>query len=72
MCSIIQAVTVHSPLVVESEECLVYGQNMERIPSPPIMTLDPNDHNLILEIPKDFDPKENKEQKVSSCKNDKV
>ncbi|PVD34224.1 hypothetical protein C0Q70_05490 [Pomacea canaliculata] len=31
---------------------------------PPIMTLDPNDHNLILEIPKDFDPKETKNRKL--------
>ena len=29
---------------------------MDRIPSPRILTLDPNDDNIILEIPEDVDP----------------
>ena len=29
---------------------------MDRIPSPRILTLDPNDENIILEIPEDVDP----------------
>ena len=29
---------------------------MDRIPSPRILTLDPNDENIILEIPEDKDP----------------
>ena len=42
---------------------------MERIPSPKIMTIDPNDENIILEIPDDVDPdapvqQANKKEKV--------
>lgn len=33
-------------------------QNMEKIPEPPVLTLDPNDDNIILEIPEDKDPNE--------------
>lgn len=29
---------------------------MDRIPSPRILTIDPNDENIILEIPEDKDP----------------
>ncbi|KAK7495279.1 hypothetical protein BaRGS_00013461, partial [Batillaria attramentaria] len=32
------------------------AENMDFIPSPPVMSLDPNDENIILEIPKDVDP----------------
>ena len=31
---------------------------MEKIPEPPVLTLDPNDDNIILEIPEDKDPNE--------------
>ncbi|KAK3100550.1 hypothetical protein FSP39_021637 [Pinctada imbricata] len=34
------------------------AQNMDRIPQPSILTLDPNDDNIILEIPEDKDPNE--------------
>ena len=44
-------------------------QNMDRIPSPPVLTLDPNDENIILEIPADREKKEEseptKKEKVS-------
>ena len=40
-------------------------QNMESIPSPPVMTLDPNDENIILEIPKDVDPTEESAEPTS-------
>ncbi|XP_041357029.1 transcription initiation factor TFIID subunit 1-like isoform X3 [Gigantopelta aegis] len=52
-------------------ESLIYGrweddiiwdaQNMDRIPSPPVLTLDPNDENIILEIPADREKKEESE-----------
>ena len=45
-------------------ECLS-AQNMESIPSPPVMTLDPNDENIILEIPKDVDPTEESAEPTS-------
>lgn len=32
------------------------AQNMDKIPKPKILTLDPNDDNIILEIPEDRDP----------------
>ena len=41
------------------------AQNMESIPSPPVMTLDPNDENIILEIPKDVDPTEESAEPIS-------
>lgn len=57
--------TWYSIFPVENEE-LVYGcwedeviwdaENMENIPKPKILTLDPNDENIILGIPNDVDP----------------
>lgn len=46
---------------------------MEKIPSPPVLTLDPNDDNIILEIPEDKDPNEKttepvKKEKVKGLK----
>ena len=45
---------------------------MDRIPSPRILTLDPNDENIILEIPEDVDPNapvtpQTKKEKVWGC-----
>ena len=57
--------TWYSIFPVENEE-LVYGtwedeviwdaENMSKIPKPKILTLDPNDENIILGIPDDVDP----------------
>ncbi|XP_059046992.1 transcription initiation factor TFIID subunit 1 isoform X1 [Achroia grisella] len=57
--------TWYSIFPVENEE-LVYGtwedeviwdaENMNKIPKPKILTLDPNDENIILGIPDDVDP----------------
>ncbi|KAG7302944.1 hypothetical protein JYU34_012938 [Plutella xylostella] len=57
--------TWYSIFPVENEE-LVYGtwedeviwdaENMPKIPKPKILTLDPNDENIILGIPDDVDP----------------
>lgn len=57
--------TWYSIFPVENED-LVYGrweddviwdaQNMKNIPKPTILTLDPNDENIILGIPDDVDP----------------
>ncbi|CAH0723368.1 unnamed protein product, partial [Brenthis ino] len=57
--------TWYSIFPVENEE-LVYGtweeeviwdaENMPQIPKPKILTLDPNDENIILGIPDDVDP----------------
>ncbi|XP_045771429.1 transcription initiation factor TFIID subunit 1 isoform X2 [Maniola jurtina] len=57
--------TWYSIFPVENEE-LVYGtwedeviwdaENMTKIPKPKILTLDPNDENIILGIPDDVDP----------------
>uniref|UniRef100_A0ABM0LZA8 Transcription initiation factor TFIID subunit 1-like n=1 Tax=Saccoglossus kowalevskii TaxID=10224 RepID=A0ABM0LZA8_SACKO len=62
---------------VENEE-LVYGrwedkiiwdaQNMERIPSPPMLQLDPNDENLVLGIPDDKDPNQESSTQVKEKK----
>ncbi|XP_065123278.1 transcription initiation factor TFIID subunit 1 isoform X1 [Paramisgurnus dabryanus] len=62
---------------IDNEE-LVYGrwedniiwddQNMDRLPSPPILTLDPNDENIILEIP---DEKEERASHSPSKENKK-
>ncbi|RXN28723.1 transcription initiation factor TFIID subunit 1-like isoform X3 [Labeo rohita] len=62
---------------IDNEE-LVYGrwedniiwddQNMECLPSPPILTLDPNDENIILEIP---DEKEERASHSPSKENKK-
>lgn len=57
--------TWYSIFPVENED-LVYGrweddviwdaENMKSIPKPSILTLDPNDENIILGIPDDIDP----------------
>lgn len=57
--------TWYSIFPVENEE-LVYGlweeeviwdpENMKKIPKPKILTLDPNDENIVLGIPDDIDP----------------
>ena len=57
--------TWYSIFPVENEE-LVYGkwedniiwdpENMGAIPEPTVLTLDPNDENIILGIPEDVDP----------------
>ncbi|KAA0200102.1 hypothetical protein HAZT_HAZT011286 [Hyalella azteca] len=57
--------TWYSIFPVENED-LVYSRwedniiwdpdNMDKIPEPPILTLDPNDENIILGIPEDIDP----------------
>ena len=57
--------TWYSIFPVENEE-LVYGvwedeiiwdpENMKKIPKPKILTLDPNDENIILGIPDDVNP----------------
>ncbi|XP_026488250.2 transcription initiation factor TFIID subunit 1 [Vanessa tameamea] len=57
--------TWYSIFPVENEE-LVYGtwedeviwdaENMTKIPKPKILTLDPNDENIILGVPDDVDP----------------
>ncbi|KAG8039641.1 hypothetical protein G9C98_000370 [Cotesia typhae] len=57
--------TWYSLFPVENEE-LVYGmwedeviwdaENMKKIPKPKILTLDPNDENIVLGIPDDIDP----------------
>ncbi|XP_055958756.1 transcription initiation factor TFIID subunit 1 isoform X2 [Patella vulgata] len=60
-----KAETWYSIFPIENED-LVYGnwedniiwdpENMDRIQSPPVLTLDPNDENIILSIPEDRDP----------------
>lgn len=57
--------TWYSIFPVENED-LVYGrweddviwdaENMTKIPKPTILTLDPNDENIILGVPDDIDP----------------
>jgi transcription initiation factor TFIID subunit 1 len=57
--------TWYSIFPVENEE-LVYGtwedeviwdsESMNTIPKPKILTLDPNDENIVLGIPEDVDP----------------
>lgn len=57
--------TWYSIFPVENED-LVYGkweddviwdaENMTQIPKPSILTLDPNDENIILGVPDDIDP----------------
>lgn len=57
--------TWYSIFPVENEE-LVYGcweneviwdaEDMDAVPKPKILTLDPNDENIILGIPNDVDP----------------
>jgi transcription initiation factor TFIID subunit 1 len=41
---------------------------MEKIPTPPVLTLDPNDDNIILEIPEDKDPNEKSAEPVKKEK----
>lgn len=50
------------------------AQNMEKIPKPKILTLDPNDDNIILEIPEDRDPnaKEEPMKKEKEIKKSKL
>ncbi|RUS77280.1 hypothetical protein EGW08_014944, partial [Elysia chlorotica] len=38
------------------------AEEMDHIPSPKILTLDPNDENIILEIPDDVDPNQQEDQ----------
>ncbi|KAH9513821.1 Transcription initiation factor TFIID subunit 1 [Bulinus truncatus] len=62
---------------VENEE-LIYrnweddiiwdAENMDFIPSPKVLTLDPNDENIILEIPDDVDPNQQVEQGTGTKK----
>ena len=57
--------TWYSIFPVENED-LVYSRwedkiiwdpdNIKNVPEPPILTLDPNDENIILGIPEDVDP----------------
>ncbi|XP_061189439.1 transcription initiation factor TFIID subunit 1-like isoform X1 [Saccostrea echinata] len=44
------------------------AENMEKIPTPPVLTLDPNDDNIILEIPEDKDPNEKSKEPVKKEK----
>ena len=41
---------------------------MEKIPEPPVLTLDPNDENIILNIPEDRDPTSESESQNASKK----
>ena len=45
---------------------------MDSIPTPPMMTLDPNDENIILGIPDDRDPEEVKSSTQTQTKKEKV
>ncbi|XP_014670703.1 PREDICTED: transcription initiation factor TFIID subunit 1-like, partial [Priapulus caudatus] len=73
-----QANVWYSIFPVENSD-LIYGrweddviwdaENMERIPTPKILTLDPNDENIILDIPQDPDP--NDQQGTESPTKDK-
>lgn len=38
------------------DEVIWDAENMPKIPKPKILTLDPNDENIILGIPDDVDP----------------
>ncbi|GFS23995.1 transcription initiation factor TFIID subunit 1 [Elysia marginata] len=38
------------------------AEEMDHIPSPKVLTLDPNDENIILEIPDDVDPNQQEDQ----------
>ncbi|XP_049784763.1 transcription initiation factor TFIID subunit 1 isoform X1 [Schistocerca cancellata] len=69
--------TWYSIFPVENEE-LVYGawedeviwdsENMSHIPKPKILTLDPNDENIILGIPDDIDPAKQRLDSVTPAK----
>ena len=41
---------------------------MEKIPEPPVLTLDPNDENIILNIPEDREPSSESESQNASKK----
>lgn len=41
---------------------------MPSIPSPSVMKLDPNDENIILGIPEDYDPEEKRNEASSTPK----
>nr|CAD7459088.1 unnamed protein product [Timema tahoe] len=69
--------TWYSIFPVENEE-LVYGswedeviwdsENMARIPKPKILTLDPNDENIVLGIPDDVDPAKQRSDSATPAK----
>ena len=69
--------TWYSIFPVENEE-LVYGvwedeviwdsENMAHIPKPKILTLDPNDENIVLGIPDDIDPAKQRSDSVVPVK----
>ncbi|PSN40376.1 Transcription initiation factor TFIID subunit 1 [Blattella germanica] len=69
--------TWYSIFPVENEE-LVYGawedeviwdsENMNSIPKPKILTLDPNDENIVLGIPDDIDPAKQRSDSVTPAK----
>lgn len=69
--------TWYSIFPVENEE-LVYGQwedeviwdaeNMTKVPKPKILTLDPNDENIVLGIPDDIDPSKQLADSVAPVK----
>jgi transcription initiation factor TFIID subunit 1 len=69
--------TWYSIFPVENEE-LVYGvwedeviwdsENMTHIPKPKILTLDPNDENIVLGIPDDIDPAKQRSDSVVPVK----
>ncbi len=42
-----------------------FSQEMDKIPEPQVLTLDPNDENIILEIPDDKYPDEERESAES-------
>ncbi|KAJ1525331.1 hypothetical protein ONE63_010152 [Megalurothrips usitatus] len=69
--------TWYSIFPVENDE-LVYGtweeeiiwdaENMSKIPKPKIVTLDPNDENIILGIPEDVDPAQQRANSATPVK----
>ncbi|KAK2151093.1 hypothetical protein LSH36_376g04026 [Paralvinella palmiformis] len=71
----------YSIFPVENED-LVYGrweddviwdhENMEKIPEPPVLTLDPNDENIILNIPEDREPSSESESQNASKKEKEI
>lgn len=50
------------------DDIIVDPSNMEKIPRPKILTLDPNDDNIILGIPDDVDPAKKKRKNVAPVK----
>ncbi|XP_029644075.1 transcription initiation factor TFIID subunit 1 isoform X1 [Octopus sinensis] len=63
-------------LVYENwEEDIIWDpENMDKIPGPAMLTLDPNDDNIILEVPEDIDPNEQTEpaKKEKEIKKSKI